>query len=127
MLGFIPSITDGDRDVTEEEWLDGLRHLSHDQILQAHFSLQEQIKKHYKLRAEPKHMKKAIALCEQHIALAPLAIEAMKQNPHMYSNGEFFAPGHHGYRQYAIILRRKKEFDKLNEIEKKKCSEGWAD
>ena len=30
--------------MTEEEWLDGLRHLGGEEILQAHFSLQEQIK-----------------------------------------------------------------------------------
>jgi len=127
MLGLIPSIAGGDRDMTEEEWLDGLRHLSHDQILQSHFGLQEQIKKHYKLRADPKHLKKAIALCEQQIALAPLAMQAMKQNPHMYSNGEFHAPAHHGYRQYSIILKRQKSFDELERIEMKKRSEGWAE
>lgn len=113
--------------MTEEEWLDGLRHLTHDQILQSHFSLQEQIKKHYKLRADPRHLKKAIALCEQHIALAPLAMQALKQNPHRYSNGEFLAPAHHGYRQYAIILKRQKAFDELDKIENKKRSEGWAE
>ncbi|WP_182629846.1 hypothetical protein [Pantoea hericii] len=112
--------------MTEEEWLDGLRHLSSEQILQAHFSLQEQIIKHYKLRSEPEHLKKAIALCEQQIALAPLTIQAMKQNPHMYSNGVFSAPAHHGYRQYAIILRRLKDFDTLERIESKRKFEGWA-
>ncbi|PAW36288.1 hypothetical protein CIL06_11495 [Pantoea vagans] len=113
--------------MTEEEWLDGLRHLSSDQILQAHFSLQEQIKKHYKLRSEAVHLKKTIALCKQHIALAPIALEALKQNPHMYSNGVFSAPAHHGYRQYAVILRRQKDFDTLDGIESKRKSEGWAD
>ncbi|MFK8259102.1 hypothetical protein ACFL9S_15115 [Erwinia sp. AnSW2-5] len=112
--------------MTEEEWLDGLRHLSPDMILKTHFSLQEQIKKHYKLRADPKHLKTAISLCEQQIALSPLAIDALKQNPQMYSKGEFFAPSHHGYRQYAVILRRQKEFDKLDTIERKMKSEGWA-
>lgn len=125
--------------MTEEEWLDGLRHLSHDQILQSHFSLQEQIKKHYKLRADPKHLKKAIALCEQHIALAPLAILAL-ENAHdnrvdeyekltgkRHPAPKFHIPSHHGYRQYAIILRRQKDFDKLEKIENKKKLEGWAD
>lgn len=125
--------------MTEEEWLDGLRHLSHDQILQAHFSLQEQIKKHYKLRADPKHLKKAIALCEQHIALAPLAMLALK-NAHnirvaeykkvtgkRHPNSEFHIPSHHGYRQYAVILRRQKDSDKLEKIENKKLLEGWSD
>lgn len=34
------------------EWLEKLRWLSADQKVQVHFELQEQIKAHYKLRAE---------------------------------------------------------------------------
>lgn len=130
------SLIDGDRDVTEEEWLDGLRHLSYDQIIQVHFGLQEQIKAHYKLRAENKHLKKAIALCEQQIALAPLAMKALKAkheaNLEEYRSvlgdvdREFYYPTHHGYRQYAVILRRQKDFDKLAKIEAKRKLEGWA-
>lgn len=139
MIGFISSITGGDRDVTEEEWLDGLRHLSNDQIIQAHFRLQEQIKKHYKLRSEPRNLKKAIALCEQQIALAPLAVEAMaakhkdsvveyqKITGRQHPSPEFHAPAHHGYRQYSMILRRNKDFAKLEDIEAKRKYEGWAD
>lgn len=124
--------------MTEEEWLDGLRHLSHDQILQSHFNLQEQIKKHYKLRADPQHLEKAIALCEQHIALAPLAILALeyahdirvaeyeKYLGKRHPDPEFRPPSHHGYYQYRVILRRQKEFDKLEEIERKRGLEGWA-
>lgn len=125
--------------MTEEEWLEGLRHLTDEQKLDVHFGLQEQIKKHYKLRDDPKHLKKAIDLCKQQIAFAPLALPALKathdqrvaayhehiKKPH--PQPEFFAPGHHGYRQYAIILRRQKEFDKLESIENKRKSEGWAD
>lgn len=124
--------------MTEDEWLDGLRHLSHDQILQSHFSLHEQIKKHYKLRGDPKHLKKAIALCEQQIALAPLAILALENAHDMrvaeyekyigkkHPDPKFRPPSHHGYYQYGVILRRQKEFDKLQEIERKKSLEGWA-
>ncbi|MGQ5983229.1 hypothetical protein [Serratia marcescens] len=122
--------------MTEEEWLDGLRHLSHDQIIQVHFGLQEQIKAHYKLRAENKHLKKAIVLCEQQIALAPLAMKALKAkheaNLEEYRSvlgdvdREFYYPTHHGYRQYAVILRRQKDFDKLAKIEAKRKLEGWA-
>lgn len=124
--------------MTEEEWLDGLRHLSNDQIIQVHFGLQEQIKKHYRLRAQGDNLKKVIALCEQQIALAPLTMEALKEKhqsdveeyrsvmgrPH--PNPDFYYPSHHGYRQYAIILRRQKELDKLADIEEKRKTEGWA-
>lgn len=124
--------------MTEEDWLDGLRHLSHDQILQSHFSLQEQIKKHYKLRSDSKQLKKAIALCEQQIALAPMAILALEKAHDIrvaeyekyigkkHPDPKFRPPSHHGYYQYGVILRRYKEFDKLEEIERKKISEGWA-
>ncbi|MDX7271957.1 hypothetical protein SJ322_06760 [Serratia marcescens] len=124
--------------MTEEEWLGGLRHLSNDQIIQVHFGLQEQIKKHYKLRADAFHLEKAIELCKQQIAFAPLALPALKaahdarvssyetwiKKPHPFP--EFKAPGHHGYYQYSVILRRQKDFDKLAEIEEKRKREGWA-
>lgn len=125
--------------MTEEEWLDGLRHLTDQQKLEIHFGLQEQIKKHYKLRADPRHFNKAIELCRQQIAFAPLALQALKSahdqrvsdyQEHIkktYHDSEFKPPRHHGYRQYAIILRRQKDFDTLKAIESKRKSEGWAE
>ncbi|MGP7753339.1 hypothetical protein [Klebsiella pneumoniae] len=92
--------------MTEDEWLEGLRGLPDDVILKIHFDLQEKIKKHYKLRDSGKNLEKAIHYCQQQIALAPLAMSAMKKNPGMYDNGQFFAPGHHGYRQYAALLNK---------------------
>ncbi len=116
-----------DRDMTEEEWLEGLRGLPEDVILKIHFDLQEKIKKHYKLRDSGKNLEKAIHYCQQQIALAPLAMSAMKKNPGMYDNGQFFAPGHHGYRQYATILKKQKDAAGLDALLKKKKAEGWAD
>lgn len=78
--------------MTEEEWLEGLRGLPDDVILKIHFDLQEKIKKHYKLRDSGKNLEKAIHYCQQQIALAPLAMSAMKKNPGMHDNGQFFAP-----------------------------------
>ncbi|QLJ61154.1 hypothetical protein HP475_15060 [Serratia marcescens] len=127
--------------MTEEEWLDGLRHLSPNMIIKTHFALQEKIKKHYKLRATGKNLDKAIQLCIQQIALAPLTAEAMRKkhedqweelNALKRRHGlsertwPFVLPAHHGYRQYAVILRRQKDFDKLAEIEEKRKREGWA-
>lgn len=77
--------------MTEDEWLEGLRGLPDDVILKIHFDLQEKIKKHYKLRDTGKNLEKAIHYCQQQIALAPLAMSAMKKNPGMYDNGQFFA------------------------------------
>jgi hypothetical protein len=128
--------------MNEEEWVDGLRHLSPKMILKAHFTLQEKIKKHYKLRQTGKNLDKAIQFCIQQIALAPLTANAMRkqhedhweelnslkrQHDMIEHVWPFELPSHHGYRQYAVILRRQKDFDKLAELEKKKKSEGWAD
>jgi hypothetical protein len=65
--------------MTEEEWLNGLRGLPDDVILQIHFDLQEKIKKHYKLRDTGKNLEKAIHYCQQQIALAPLTMSALKK------------------------------------------------
>lgn len=54
-------------------------------------------------------------------------MSAMKKNPGMYDNGQFFAPGHHGYRQYATILKKQKDTAGLDALLKKKKAEGWAD
>ncbi|WP_336803623.1 hypothetical protein [Erwinia aphidicola] len=128
--------------MTEEEWLDGLRHLSPEMILKSHFALQEKIKKHYRLRATGNNLDKAIQLCIQQIAMAPLTADAMRKqhnerweelNAIKRKNGmaehtcPFELPAHHGYRQYVVILRRKKEFAKLEQIQIKKQSEGWAE
>lgn len=113
--------------MTEEQWLDGLRGLTDDMILKIHFDLQEEIKKHYKLRATGDNLQKAFHFCQQQIALSPLAMAAIKKKQSTYNNGDFFAPSHHGYRQYAIILRKNKDFVKLSEILEKKKKDGWAD
>lgn len=124
--------------MTEDEWLDGLRHLTDQQKLDVHFGLQEQIKKYYKLREDPKHLKKAIELCRQQIAFAPLALKALKSaheqrvsDYHVYlkkphPNPSFTPPRHHGYYQYGVILRKQKDFDTLEKIEAKRALEGWT-
>lgn len=119
-------LTSGDRGMTEEEWLEGLRGLPDDVILKIHFDLQEKIKKHYKLRDTGKNLEKAIHYCQQQIALAPLAMSALKKNAAMYNDGQFFAPRHHGYRQYTTILKKQKELDKLEMLLNKKKIEGWG-
>ncbi|MFP1891091.1 hypothetical protein ACLEEJ_00180 [Lonsdalea quercina] len=112
--------------MTEDDWINGLRGLPDSLILKIHFGLQEKIKKHYRLRHTEDNLKRAIHFCQQQIALAPLAMSALKNNPSMYNGGEFFAPSHHGYKQYAVILKKQKEFDKLAGLLAKKDSEGWA-
>lgn len=111
--------------MTDNEWLDGLRGLPDEAILKLHFSLQEKIKKHYKMRDKANNLNKAIEYCKQQIALSPLAISALKRNQAMYNDGEFFAPSHYGYKQYSVILKKKKDLDELDRIKKKMINEGW--
>lgn len=61
------------------EWIGLMRWLSTDQRVQVHFDLQEQINAHYNLRADGGHLERAIQLCEQSVAFAPLAFEALKE------------------------------------------------
>ena len=61
-----------------KEWVDKLRWLSPEQIVQVHFELQEDIKKFYKLRGEGDNLARAEHLCEQMIALSELALPALR-------------------------------------------------
>lgn len=135
------NVTNGDWDVSIDEWLQKFSNATNARILKTHFDLQEKIKSHYKMRAEGKNLEKAIMYCERQIALAPLTMRVMQENHHdeievgnkirresgyPEINIPFFFPGHHGYKQYAVILKKQKDFDKLAELLAKKESEGWA-
>ncbi|EOC1314472.1 hypothetical protein ACI09C_003552 [Cronobacter turicensis] len=110
------------------EWIEQLRWLSADQKVQVHFELQEQIKAHYKLRAEGDHLERAIQLCEQSVAFAPLAFEALKEKWEWDCPGlEFFVPAHHGYRQLITIMKKRKDMDRVKELLEKQAIEGWAE
>lgn len=109
-----------------KEWVDGLRWLSADQVVDLHFKLQEKIKRHYKVRAEGDNLAKAVQLCEQHVALAELALPALKDKwDRDFKGVEFYAPAHHGYRQLITIMKKRKNFDRVAELEAKRDSEGW--
>ena len=90
--------------MTEDEWLDGLRHLPDETIIQLHFGLQEKIKKHYKLRESGSNLQKAIALCEQQIALSPLTLEAMKRKHQEEVNEYRRVTEHHILHLISITL-----------------------
>lgn len=124
-----------------QEWRDKLSWMSNEQLIQAHFSLQEQIKKHYKLRDVGNNLKKAISLCEQQIALSPMVMKAMKEKHRadweavsevnramgrQTSMPEFYAPAHHGYRQLCVILKKQKKPEEAAKLELQRDSEGWA-
>lgn len=119
-----------------KEWVDRLRGLPDEVIIQLHFKLQEDIKRHYKLRDEGDNLDIAIMRCEQQIALAELTMPAMKSKHRreaveykkitgMKSPLVFHAPAHHGYRQLMVILRRRGDQQRIDELERKMKREGW--
>ncbi|MES4613567.1 hypothetical protein V2154_13395 [Ewingella sp. CoE-038-23] len=124
-----------------QEWRDKLAWMSNEQMIQAHFGLQEQIKKHYKLRDVGNNLKKAISLCEQQIAMSPMVMKAMREK-HLADwkavsevSGavvrqtvmpEFYAPSHHGYRQLCVILKKQKKPEEAATLEVQRSEEGWA-
>lgn len=119
-----------------KEWVDKLRWLSPEQIVQVHFGLQEEIKKFYKKRVEANNLAKAEHLCEQMIALSELALPALRsahdKRVQEYESltgnkypSEFYPPSHYGFSQLAVILKKRKEHARIEEIREKLINEGW--
>ena len=117
--------------LSKREWLEPLKELPDQVIIDAHFKILSLIKKHYKLRAQGKNLDIAIDFCEQGITLSRLVIEAMKRKHAelIRISGEyykFFYPDNPAYTQYAVILKKQKNFKKLEIINAKKEAEGWG-
>lgn len=121
--------------LSKREWLEPLKKLPDQVIIDMHFKILSLIKKHYKLRAQGKNLDVAIDFCEQGITLSRLVIEAMKRKHSEISSiaeqytgkrDKFFYPNNPAYTQYAVILKRQKNFDKLAVINSKKEAEGWG-
>lgn len=121
-----------------KEWVDGLRWLRDEQIVDLHFQLQEKIKEHYKRRDIGDNLERAIQFCEQQVALAELAFPALKAKHNKQADEyealtgskspvEFYAPAHHGYRQLITIMKKRKQLDRVAQLEAKRRSEGWRD
>lgn len=110
-----------------DEWLDGLKGLSIDHKVQAHFELQKQIKHHYQLRDTGDHLDRAIHLCEQSVAFAKLALPALKKKwARDFPGQDFYPPAHHGYRQLITIMKKQQNLQRVAELERKRDREGWA-
>ncbi|HCM9256107.1 TPA: hypothetical protein N5L18_003968 [Enterobacter cloacae subsp. dissolvens] len=121
-----------------KEWVDGLRWLSDEQIVDLHFQLQEKIKEHYRQRDVGDNLERAIQFCEQHVALAELSFSALKAKHHKQAAeyealtgskypAEFYAPAHQGYRQLITIMKKRKQLDRVAQLEEKRRSEGWRE
>lgn len=119
-----------------KEWVDKLRWLSPEQIVQIHFGLQEDIKKFYKLRVEGDNLARAEHLCEQMIALSELAFPALRhahdKRVEEYESltgnkypSEFYPPSHYGFSQLSVILKKRKDYQRIEDIREKLTKEGW--
>ncbi|MCK7414183.1 hypothetical protein L8P13_02750 [Enterobacter cloacae] len=119
-----------------KEWVDKLRWLSPEQIVQVHFGLQEDIKKFYKLREEGDNLAMAEHLCEQMIALSELAFSALRsahdKRVEEYESltgnkypSDFYPPSHYGFSQLSVILKKRKDFQRIEVLREKLIKEGW--
>ena len=79
------------------------------------------IKTYYPERnSNPNALKKAITVCQNQIALAPLAAKAFRKE----WRGEPL-PAHSGYKQLAIILEKQKQFHEALTLCKEALKAKW--
>ncbi|HCL6635301.1 TPA: hypothetical protein R6W46_004383 [Citrobacter freundii] len=112
--------------------------MTNKEIIDLHFTMQEEIKKQYKLRANPKNLQNAISLCEKCVAISGIVIEAMKKKHRadcdeyarifgrLSPNSKFYYPSHTAARQLCIILKKQGNANQIAYIEDKMAREGWG-
>lgn len=93
-----------------------------DDILDLHFSLQQEIEIYYPDReTDPGALEKATKACEEQIGIAPVTAKAfLKEYPRQT------LPAHVGYTQLAIIFKKKGEYKKVIEICEQAKKQGWS-
>lgn len=93
-----------------------------DDILDLHFSLQQRMEIYYRERdSDPKALDEAIRACEDQIKVAP---QAARQFLKEYPNQSL--PGHAGYSQLAIILKKQGKYKELIELCLQAKKQGWS-
>lgn len=112
--------------------------MTNKEIIDLHLAMQEEIKKQYKLRANPKNLQNAISLCEKCVAISGIVIEAMKKKHRaecdeyarlvgrLSPNSKFYYPNHAAARQLCIILKKQGNTNQIAYIEDKMAREGWG-
>lgn len=112
--------------------------MNHTQIINHHLSLQEEIKKQYKLREKPENLKNAIELCEKSVAISGLVIEAMKKKHRaecdeyaratgrLSPNAKFYYPKHSAAAQLKVILKKQGNTEQIAYLNEKMQREGWG-
>lgn len=93
-----------------------------DDVLDLHFSLQQRMEIYYREReTDPNALEEAIKACEDQIKIAP---QAAKQFLKEYPGQPL--PGHAGYTQLVIILKKQDKYQDLIELCQKAKEQGWA-
>lgn len=95
----------------------------HTKILDKHFMYQHMIQIYYKDRNNPEYYDKSIWACNEQIKLSKLSINAFKEESR---TEDFSLPSHVGYKQFAIILEKNKEYEKVIKLCKQAKEEGWS-
>ncbi|WP_174868319.1 hypothetical protein [Pectobacterium polaris] len=107
------------------------------EIIDLHLAMQKEIKKQYRLRANPKNLQNAISLCEKCVAISGIVIEAMKKKHRadcdeyaritgrLSPNSSFYYPNHHAARQLCVTLKKQGDTNQIAYIEDKMAREGW--
>lgn len=91
-----------------------------DPVLGKHFLYSEKVKAHYSAREQPGELDKAVEACRAQIAIAPQAAAAFKR---AYPKSGL--PSHRGYKQLAIILEKRKQYDEAIALCKQAKRERW--
>lgn len=108
------------------------------EVVDLHIQLTEAIRKHYRLRADEKHLAIAISACEYMICMSDIAMDALitKAFYQIYEYErmagdyphpkKFYRPMNHGYYQLGVLLRKHKQRQREEQLSKKMASEGWG-
>ncbi len=108
------------------------------EVADLHFQLTESVRRHYRLRADEKHLFIAISACEYMICMSDIAMDALIAKafyqvyeyervvgdyPHPKT---FYRPGNQGYYQLGVLLRKYKKKEREEFLMEKMTSEGWG-
>lgn len=90
-------------------------------LLDIHFLFSYKVMLYYKDRENPESLNMAIHACRQQIAIADKAVLAFQAT---YKGDPL--PGHKGYSQLAIILKKQKHFDQAIDLCSRAMHQGWG-
>lgn len=112
--------------------------MNNKEIIDLHLAMQQEIKRQYRLRANPENLQNAISLCEKCVAISSIVIQAMKKKHRaecdeyarvigrISPNARFFYPSHAAAIQLRIILKKQGKTEEIAYLDEKMRKEGWG-